>query len=186
MPISAPTRTWLGLIFLLTVLAQNNVLAQSINTSDMPFELRRAVENFPVTLYTGLNCSPCDAGKALLSSRGVPFIEKTIDTQADINALKARNLGDQLPVLSVGSRTIKGFEAEQWETTLNFASYPKTTQLPRGYKNPSATPLVPGSAAQTSADPDPAQATPANPTPARTVPTTTPSNNANNPAGIRF
>jgi hypothetical protein len=186
MPNSAATRTWLGLIFLLTVLVQNNVLAQSINTSGMPFELRRAVENFPVTLYTGLNCTPCDAGKALLSSRGVPFIEKTIDTQADINALKTRNLGDQLPVLNVGSRTIKGFEAEEWEAALNFASYPKTTQLPRGYKNPSATPLVPPAAPQTSPTSDPGQAAPANPTPAPTAPTTTPANNANNPAGIRF
>jgi glutaredoxin len=186
MPNSAPTRTWLGLIFLLTVLVQNNVLAQSINTSGMPFELRRAVENFPVTLYTGLNCTPCDAGKALLSSRGVPFIEKTIDTQADINALKARNLGDQLPVLNVGNRTIKGFETEQWEAALNFASYPITAQLPPAYKNPSATPLVAAPASQTSADPNPAQATSANPTPAPTAPTTTPANNANNPAGIRF
>ena len=135
MHLSTPTKTLRGLLFLSMVFAFSPVAAQSINTSGMTFELRRAVENFPVTLYTGPSCSPCDAGKALLTARGVPFIEKTIDTQADINALKARNLGDQLPVLSVGSRTVKGYEAGQWEAALNFGSYPKSSQLPRGYSN---------------------------------------------------
>lgn len=184
MHLSTPTKTLRGLLFLWMVFAFSPVAAQSINTSGMTFELRRAVENFPVTLYTGPSCSPCDAGKALLTARGVPFIEKTIDTQADINALKARNLGDQLPVLSVGSRTVKGYEAGQWEAALNFGSYPKSSQLPRGYSNPTATPLVaPAVQAPASA---PAPAPSATPAPRRTPTPTAPANDSNNPAGIRF
>lgn len=152
--------------------------AQTLNTAGLPFELRRAVENFPVTLYTTGSCSPCDAGKALLNARGVPFIEKTVTTQADFDLLKARNLGDQLPVLSVGNRTVKGYEAGQWEAALDFASYPKPGNLPRGYTQPAATPLVP-----------PSVTTPA-PNPPAPAPRSTPNAPAlspgNNPAGIRF
>jgi glutaredoxin len=168
---------------LLTALCLNGVWAQSINTSGMSYELRRAVENFPVTLYTSTSCSPCDAGRALLHTRGVPFIEKTINTQEDIEALKSRKLGDQVPVLSVGSRSVKGYDSGVWETALNFARYPQTTQLPRNYSNPAASPLASVAAQTPAATETPAfnkpPASPQNTSPA-------PLTDTNNPAGIRF
>jgi glutaredoxin len=165
---------------LLSVIAPNSLWAQTVNTTGMSYELRRAVENFPVTLYTSNSCGPCDAGRTLLTTRGVPFIEKTINTQEDIAALKSRQLGDQVPVLSVGSRSVKGYEAEQWDAALNFGNYPKTSQLARRYRNPEPTPLV---AATPKVAPTPVVTVPSTPAPmVRPAPT----QSADNPAGIRF
>ncbi|MCX7902220.1 MAG: DUF4124 domain-containing protein, partial [Burkholderiaceae bacterium] len=36
----------------------------------LPYELRRAVRDFPVTLYTTASCAPCEAARALLIARG--------------------------------------------------------------------------------------------------------------------
>ncbi len=168
---------------LLSTLCLNGVSAQSINKSGMSYELRRTVENFPVTLYTSSSCSPCDAGRALLHTRGVPFIEKTVNTQEDIEVLKLRKLGDQVPVLSVGSRSVKGYDAAAWEAALNFARYPQTTQLPRNYSNPAASPLASVATQAPTASEAPAfskpPASPPNTSPA-------PLSDTNNPAGIRF
>ena len=41
--------------------------------ANLPFELRQVAGKFPVTLYTGDNCVPCNSGRSLLSNRGIPF-----------------------------------------------------------------------------------------------------------------
>ena len=46
--------------------------------SPLPFELRQVAQKYPVTLYLGDNCGPCQSAKTLLLSRGVPFSEKTV------------------------------------------------------------------------------------------------------------
>src|SRR3990167_5668633 len=49
--------------------------AASANSAALPFELRQVVTKYPVTLYTSPKCAPCDMGRSLLVSRGVPFNE---------------------------------------------------------------------------------------------------------------
>ena len=49
----------------------------------LPFELRRVASQFPVTLYTGKDCSPCNSGRNLLNSRGIPYVERTVTTPDD-------------------------------------------------------------------------------------------------------
>lgn len=41
----------------------------------LPYEVAEAARKNPVTLYTSSNCSPCDTGRTMLTSRGVPFRE---------------------------------------------------------------------------------------------------------------
>ena len=151
--------------------------AQTVHTAPLPYEVKRAAQSFPVTIYTTASCSPCDAGKALLTGRGVPFIEKTASTDADLNAMKARGLGDTFPALSVGSRSVKKFEAGAWNEALDFGGYPKTGAYPAGYTNPPATPLT--SAAST-AKPESAS------TSTSLTPSAPPVDPTKNPAGIRF
>ena len=57
-------------------------------TAALPFELRQVAAKYPVTLYTGPNCGPCGSGRALLASRGIPFSEKLVASNEDIDALK--------------------------------------------------------------------------------------------------
>ncbi len=108
----------------------------------LPFELRRAAQQFPVTLYTTANCAPCDAGRELLRARGVPFSERTVSTREDGEQLEKLALGNRLPILSVGRQTQREFETGAWHSTLDAAGYPRSGQLPRGWQAPPPQPLV--------------------------------------------
>lgn len=149
----------------------------------LPFELRQVVGKYPVTLYTGTNCGPCGAGKAFLMSRGVPFAEKTITTNEDIDALTRLASDASLPLLTVGSQQLKGYSDTEWSQFLDAAGYPKTSQLPASYRQAPPAPLV---ALQRQASPSAAAAATAEPVrPAVVTPPSAPSNTSN-PAGIRF
>lgn len=108
----------------------------------LPFELREVAGKYPVTLYTGPNCGPCGAGRALLSQRGIPFSERTVTTNEDIEALQ-RLAGDtSLPFLTIGGQQIKGFSDVEWSQFLDAAGYPRNSVLPASYRPAPATPLV--------------------------------------------
>jgi glutaredoxin len=148
-------------------------------TANLPFELRQVASRYPVTLYTAPGCAPCGAGRAMLASRGVPFTEKTVTTNEDIDALK-RLAGStaSLPFLTIGGQQIRGFAQVEWVQFLDAAGYPKTSQLPASYSPSPATPLV---AAQ-----DPQRAPARAAAPAEPVAAPTPLPAAENPTGIRF
>jgi glutaredoxin len=150
--------------------------AESSAGAALPFELRTVTQRFPVTLYTGKDCAPCNAGRSLLSTRGIPFTERTVESNEDIEALKRLAGETSLPLATVGGQQIKGFSESEWSQTLDLAGYPKTSQLPSGYRNPAPSPLV----ARAAPAPAPAAAAPA------PAPVAAPAANPNNPAGIRF
>jgi glutaredoxin len=145
----------------------------------LPFELRTVVQRYPVTLYTSKDCPPCDAGRNLLRSRGVPFTERTIESTEDAEAFR-RLAGDgSLPMATVGSQQMKGFSDAEWSQFLDAAAYPKTSVLPSGYRNPAPAPMV----ARTAPAAAPAAAAP---TPAPVAPAADTGPTPSNPAGIRF
>ncbi len=108
----------------------------AMNTSDFPFELAEAVKNHPVTLYTSKSCQPCDDGRKLLTERGIPYTEKTINTNDDIAQLRQAGSEGQLPLLTVGRTKERGFDAGAWNRALNNAGYPTSSKLPKNYRNP--------------------------------------------------
>lgn len=149
----------------------------------LPFELRNAATKYPVTLYTGNNCTPCGTGRAFLSSRGIPFSERTVTTNEDIEALTRLSGAAGLPFLTIGGQQLKGFSEAEWGQFLDAAGYPKTSQLPAGYRGAPAAPLVAVQApaarpAPAAPAPAPTAAAPAAPAPSGPTP--------GNPAGIRF
>lgn len=151
------------------------------NNPTLPFALRQAVGKYPVTLYTGSNCTPCETGRSFLSSRGIPFTEKLVQTPDDAQALQRISGDTSLPLVTVGGQQIKGFSDAEWGQFLTAAGYPKTSALPGNYRNPPASPLVqvqqPAPAVSTEAAP--ADKKPSVPAPAPVDP-------RSNPAGIRF
>jgi len=154
--------------------------APAANT-DLPYELRQVAQRYPVTLYSGEDCAPCATGRSLLRMRGIPFDERTVTTPADIEALQRLSSQNALPLLTIGSQQLPGFSDAQWSQYLDAAGYPKSVQLPAGYRPAPAQPLV----AQQPAVPAPApvqriSAPPAAPPPLPDGPTPA------NPAGIRF
>jgi glutaredoxin len=159
----------------------NNALPSSASSgAPLPFELRQVVGKYPVTLYTSSNCAPCDSGRSLLSTRGVPFSEKTIATAQDAEALQKLSGNNSLPFLTIGAQHVAGFSASEWTQYLSAAGYPESSKLPASYRSPPAAPLVapekpvvPATNATAPAEPVLPSITPPKPGPA-------------NPAGIQF
>jgi glutaredoxin len=146
----------------------------------LPFELRNVVQKFPVTIYTGKDCTPCDAGRNMLRNRGIPFTERTVESNEDIEALKRLAGGNSLPVATVGGQVMRGFSDSEWKQYLDAAGYPQNSQLPNSYRNPAPSPLVARAAAAPASAPTAAA-------PARTrAPSVAPAATPSNPAGIRF
>lgn len=142
------------------------------NSGDLPFELRQVASKYPVTLYvTTTACEPCAAARQLLKQRGVPFSERTVVTQEDGEALRRLTGAADAPSLTIGAQTLRGLSPEVWNSYLDAAGYPRSSQLPGTYQYRPATPLV-QQAAPASARAD---AAPAAPTPAPA-----------SPSGIRF
>jgi glutaredoxin len=153
--------------------------AESAGGAALPFELRNVAQRFPVTIYTGKDCSPCDAGRNMLRTRGVPYTERTVESREDIESFKRISSDAQLPLATIGGQQLKGYSDSEWSQYLDAAGYPKTSQLPAGYRNPAPSPLV----ARAAPAPAAAPAAAPEPTPVQ-IPE--PARSPNNPAGIRF
>ena len=149
-------------------------------SAQLPLALRQIVARYPVVLYTGNDCSPCNAGRNLLTGRGIPFSEKTVSSTEDIAAFKRLSGDLSLPLVSIGSQRLKGFSDSEWTQYLTAAGYPTQSTLPANYQRPAPVALVDVKAAA-AAPKEAARSTP-RATTAETpvVPTTV------NPAGSRF
>jgi glutaredoxin len=156
----------------------------------LPYELQQIASRYPVMLFTGEGCGPCASGRTLLIARGIPFAERTVNTQADIAALQRLTGDASLPFLTIGTQQIKGFSDAEWMQFLDAAEYPRKSQMPAGYQVPAATPLVAaqrpvpsGAGSQGAASDEPGVET----VNTRPRPVPSPSRAADpNPSGIRF
>ena len=154
--------------------------AVNVANTTLPFELRQIASKYPVTLYTGDNCTPCASARTLLTTRGVPFSEKTVKTADDIQALQRLSGENTLPFATIGSQQLKGFSDAEWTQFLNAAGYPAVSALLPSYRQLPAVPLVAATSAPTS--PNTANSAPNNnPALPRAV-----EPGVNNPAGIKF
>lgn len=95
---------------------------------DSSYAVKRASEKFPVRLYTSADCTTqCVQARELLNRRGVPFSEKMVHSQADVDELKKLLNGEPfVPSLSVGAQVSRGLESGAWNNLLDLAGYPKT------------------------------------------------------------
>lgn len=93
----------------------------------LPFATKKAMEAFPVTLYTSADCvTECKEARDLLNGRGVPFTEKMVQKQEEVEELK-QLVGDAyVPTLKVGNQRNRGFEAGAYNNLLDLAGYPKS------------------------------------------------------------
>ena len=108
----------------------------------LPYELAELAKNYPVTLYSGPKCAPCDAGRKLLNARGIPFTEKTVASNEDIEQLKQAG-GDSLPLMLIGRNKQVGFQQSAWDAALSAVGYPESSKLPKSFSNPKAEPAAP-------------------------------------------
>ncbi len=156
--------------------------ASGASGTELPFALRQVAQRYPVTLYTTTVCAPCDQGREMLRTRGIPFREKTVGSNEDLEAFQKLSGGSQLPHLTIGTQPLRGYSPEQWAQYLDAAGYPKASALPRNYRAPAPTALVP---VAPPTEPAPAQPAAAAPAPAP-LPVQPSGPSPQNPAGIRF
>ena len=152
-------------------------------SAGLPFELRQVASKYPVTLYTSSNCAPCLVARSMLTSRGIPFAEKTVATAEDTQALQRISGDNSLPFLTIGSQQLKGYSDAEWTQYLNAAGYPASSVLPASYRAPGVMPLVALAVAPaaTPASGATAAVSPAAARPARPAPQP-----AASPSGIKF
>lgn len=145
----------------------------------LPYALQQIVSRYPVTLYTNADCAPCINARIMLTQRGVPFTERTISSNEDIDAFKRLSGDTSLPMATLAAQQLKGYEETEWTKYLDAAGYPKTSALPRNYRNPEPAPLV---AVKKVVEKPTAAAEKPVPSPVRSAPVEP----NNNPAGIKF
>ena len=109
----------------------------------LPYALKQAMQKYPVTLYAIANCGVCDQSRNFLKQRGIPFTEKNINTQLDLEAMNKIDASNNFPVIMIGARKFTGFTPSDLTSTLDAAGFPKTNQLPANYAFDVASPLAP-------------------------------------------
>lgn len=105
--------------------------APTIGDPTLPWALRSAAARYPVTLYTSAQCEPCDAARAHLAQRGVPYVEKRVTDAEDVQVFQALGFEKPLfPSVSIGPEKLVGYESNGWDRALDATGYPKTSMLP--------------------------------------------------------
>jgi len=115
---------------------QKDFSGRGLGNGQLPFALRKAMQDAPVTLYTSPSCKdPCSQARAALNRRGVPFKEVVV-WDADTNAELQRVSGArQVPTLVVGDAVQKGFSQSAFDSELDVAGYPKSGVLPARHQS---------------------------------------------------
>lgn len=103
-----------------------------------PYSLQLARKNNPVTLYTTPKCPLCDRARELLKVRGVPFSEKIVVTDQQVEELERIVGRNAVPSLVVGTKIQDGFAEPRYEAMLDAAGYPKMAALPARTQEPAA------------------------------------------------
>jgi glutaredoxin len=143
-----------------------NVQTQSMSagqgsSAPVPYALRQAVGNFPVTLYTTEACGEtCAQARELLNKRGVPHSEVTVADELGLAQLKKLSGDNVVPVMTVGREVYRGFESGAYKAALDNAGYPTSSLLPPGVqaKQPVTKPVQKAAPAAAEAEGRPATA----------------------------
>lgn len=123
--------------------------APAAESSSEPYALRQALKDFPVTLYTLPKCEGCTQARKLLNMRGIPFAEKTVESEEQ---LKKATGATGVPALVVGSDIVTGFEEGAYNRSLDVAGYPRAGILKPRNQQPPAPPKAEAPAKSSTAE----------------------------------
>jgi Domain of unknown function (DUF4124) len=114
---------------------QRRIGGNVIETSEAPYSVQLATKNHPVTFWSSSDCGKaCEGARAHLTRRGIPFAEK--NPTADFEGFKKVSPANEVPILQVGTITLKGYLDSEWDSTLDAAGYPRSA--PAGKPKPVA------------------------------------------------
>ena len=88
--------------------------------------LAKIVEKYPVMLYSVPVCGSCDFARAYLQKRKVPFTEKNLENDAELQQTLKKKIGSlSAPTIMIGEKVMKGYVESILEGELDSAGYPK-------------------------------------------------------------
>jgi hypothetical protein len=139
---------------------------------DLPYSVQLAVKNHPVTLWA-TDCGViCTNARAHLNRRGIPYTDK--NPQSDFEAFKKISPDGSVPLLQVGSSRLKGYLDSEWDSTLDYAGYPRTALVTPRPKPAAPAPKPAADGAKPTDGAKPADGTPTAAAPVPANPAATP------------
>jgi glutaredoxin 3 len=82
-----------------------------------------------VTIYTGDDCHWCAKAKQYLAQRGIAYIERNVETDAEAAADAIRLSGHRgVPVIVVGEQVIEGFRRRELDAALHLEAADAATE----------------------------------------------------------
>jgi glutaredoxin len=118
-----------------------------------PYEVQRAMNDFPVTLYTAPSCTEtCETARTMLNKRGIPFTEVLVESPETRDRVKALTGAVGVPVLVVGRSVFNGYEPVGYQSLLDSAGYPKEGTVPARSQRAPVAPAAAGAEPAQSAE----------------------------------
>ncbi len=94
-------------------------------TKDTDRTIEDIARDAPVTLYSVPNCDACDLVRSRLNAHQLPFTEKDVQDNADVQEeMKASTGGLTVPAVLVGKKVLTGYSSDALEGALLEAGYP--------------------------------------------------------------
>ena len=76
-----------------------------------------------LVIYTTPTCGYCQAAKAHMSRRGIPYTERDVTTSESYEREFRQKGGRGVPLIVAGNRTLNGYSAESLDALLKGAGY---------------------------------------------------------------
>jgi glutaredoxin len=94
--------------------------------SEVDDALEKIVEQYPVVLYSVPVCGSCDLARIYLEKRKVPFTEKNIENNPELQQELKKKAGSlSAPTIMVGEKVMNGYLESLLGGELDAAGYPK-------------------------------------------------------------
>jgi glutaredoxin len=127
-----------------TKVEEQRIIRNTIATGGTPFAVQEAAKRNPVTLWMHDCGDLCNRARDFLASRGIPYTLRNPSRMGEQDAWKKASAGENaVPLLVVGTRTVKGFEEPEWNVALDAAGYPRGAPALKPQAIPPATDPVP-------------------------------------------
>ena len=102
---------------------ERDISGGSATTGDPAAEA--AAEKYPVVMYSTPSCTPCVAARAYLQSRNVPFQDKNVDGNGELQQELKKKAGEiSVPTILIGSKVMRGYVQSVLAGELDAAGYP--------------------------------------------------------------
>jgi hypothetical protein len=109
-----------------TKVEEQKIMRNTIATAGTPFAIQEAAKRNPVTLWMHDCGELCNRARDFLANRGIPYTLRNPSRMNEQDAWRKASAGENaVPLLVVGTRSLKGFEEPEWNATLDAAGYPR-------------------------------------------------------------